>query len=89
MFNLKKLNEVAGKVRYPVEVKNRFAVTEDFDTEVKINSAWEIIRGHIQIFSQGVSMKNAVFWDVMPCGSCKNRHSGETWRFHHQGDKNR
>jgi hypothetical protein len=23
-------------------------------------------------------MKNAVFWDVMPCGSCKNRHSSET-----------
>jgi hypothetical protein len=19
-------------------------------------------------------MKNAVFWDVMPCGSCKSRH---------------
>jgi hypothetical protein len=21
-------------------------------------------------------MNNAVFWDVMPCGSCKNRHFG-------------
>jgi hypothetical protein len=20
----------------------------------------------------GVTMKNGVFWDVMPCGSCKN-----------------
>jgi hypothetical protein len=23
-------------------------------------------------------MKNGVFWDVMPCGSCKNRHFGGT-----------
>jgi hypothetical protein len=23
-----------------------------------------------------VTMKNAVFWDVMPCGSCKNRPFG-------------
>jgi hypothetical protein len=24
------------------------------------------------------SSKNAVFWDVTPCGSCKNRHFGRT-----------
>jgi hypothetical protein len=24
------------------------------------------------------SMKNGVFWDVMPCGSCKNRQFGGT-----------
>jgi hypothetical protein len=24
-----------------------------------------------------VTMKNAIFWDVMPCGSCKNRISEE------------
>jgi hypothetical protein len=23
-------------------------------------------------------MNNAVFWDVMPCGSCKNRRFGRT-----------
>jgi hypothetical protein len=23
-----------------------------------------------------VTMKNCVFWDVTPCGSCKNRHFG-------------
>jgi hypothetical protein len=23
-----------------------------------------------------VSMKNGVFWDVTPCGHCKNRHFG-------------
>jgi hypothetical protein len=25
-----------------------------------------------------VSMKNCVFWDVTPCGSCKNRRFGGT-----------
>jgi hypothetical protein len=33
-------------------------------------------------------MKNAVFWDVTMCDSCKNRHLGGTYRPHHQGDKN-
>jgi hypothetical protein len=34
-------------------------------------------------------MKNAIFWDVTPCGCCKNRCLGEMYRLHHQGDKNR
>jgi hypothetical protein len=38
---------------------------------------------------KAVTMKNGVFWDVTPCGSCKNRRFGETWRLLHQGDKNR
>jgi hypothetical protein len=25
-----------------------------------------------------VTMKNGVFWDVTPCGSCKNRRFGGT-----------
>jgi hypothetical protein len=28
-------------------------------------------------------MKNGVFWDVTPCGSCKNRRSGGTQRLLH------
>jgi hypothetical protein len=39
--------------------------------------------------STAVTMKNGVFWDVMLCGSCKNRRFGRTWRLFHQGDKNR
>jgi hypothetical protein len=34
-------------------------------------------------------MKNGVFWVVTPCGFCKNRRFGGTWRLLHQGDKNR
>jgi hypothetical protein len=36
-----------------------------------------------------VTMKNGVSWVVTPCGSCKNRRFGGTWRLLHQGDKNR
>jgi hypothetical protein len=35
-----------------------------------------------------VTMKNAVFWDVTPCGSCKNRRFGGTYRLHHHCGKN-
>jgi hypothetical protein len=36
-----------------------------------------------------ILLKNGVFWDVTPCGSCKNRRFGGTWRLLHQDDKNR
>jgi hypothetical protein len=26
----------------------------------------------------GTTLKNGVFWDVTPCGSCKNRRFGRT-----------
>jgi hypothetical protein len=34
-----------------------------------------------------VSIKNAVFWDVVPCGFCKNQRFAETCRLHLQGRK--
>jgi hypothetical protein len=34
-----------------------------------------------------VTMKNGVLWDVTPCGSCKNRRFGGTYRLLHQDDK--
>jgi hypothetical protein len=36
-----------------------------------------------------VTMKNALFWDVTSCGSCKNRRFGGAQHFHDQGEKNR
>jgi ATP-dependent exoDNAse (exonuclease V) alpha subunit len=48
-FNLKKLNEVERKEQYHVQISNRSAALEDLDTEVEINSAWETIRGNINI----------------------------------------
>jgi hypothetical protein len=40
------------------------------------------------VVSTAVIMKNGFFWDVKPCGCCKNRHFEGTLRLHHQGDKN-
>jgi hypothetical protein len=47
-----------------------------------------IFRVRFEVFAV-VTMKNCVFWDVTPCGSCKNRRFGGTSRLLHQGDKNR
>jgi hypothetical protein len=41
------------------------------------------------MFEIVITLKNGVFWDVTPCGCCKNRSFGGTWRLLHQGDKNR
>jgi pentatricopeptide repeat protein len=35
-----------------------------------------------------LTMKNAVFWNVMLCGSCKNRRFGGLYRLYHQAGKN-
>jgi hypothetical protein len=48
-FNLKRLKDAEGKEKYSVEISNRFAATEDLDTEVKINSARETIKENIKI----------------------------------------
>jgi hypothetical protein len=34
---------------------------------------------------KAATMENSVFWDVEPCGSCKNRCFGVTFRLHLQG----
>jgi hypothetical protein len=41
-FNLKKLSEVEGKERYCVEIPNRFAELQNFDTEVNVNPFTEM-----------------------------------------------
>jgi hypothetical protein len=40
-------------------------------------------------FFAEVTMKNGVFRDVTPCGSCKNLRFRGTSRLYHQGVKNR
>jgi hypothetical protein len=47
-FNLKELNDIEGKEQFRVEVSNRFAALEDWDTEMEINSVWEMIRENIK-----------------------------------------
>jgi hypothetical protein len=50
---------------------------------------WTILRSvRFEVFT-AVTMNNAVFWDVTPCGCCKNRRLGGNYRLHQQGAKNR
>jgi hypothetical protein len=37
---------------------------------------------------RAVTMKNFIFWDVTPCGSCKNQCFRGMYCLHHQGVKN-
>jgi hypothetical protein len=43
----------------------------------------------IYILENSVDIKNAVFWDIMSCGSYLNLGFGRTYYLHHQGEKNR
>jgi hypothetical protein len=38
-------------------------------------------------FHPSCSLKNAVFWNMMPCGSCKMQHFRGAFHLHHQGRK--
>jgi hypothetical protein len=48
-----------------------------------------ILSSDLTNMKQKYYLKNGVFWVVTPCGSCKNRRFGGTWRLLHQGNKNR
>jgi hypothetical protein len=37
----------------------------------------QVVHVRFEVFT-AVTMKNCVFWDVTPCGSCKNRRFGGT-----------
>jgi hypothetical protein len=45
-------------------------------------------RKFITVFTTALYLKNVVFWDAMPCGSCKNWRFRRSYRLHHQGGKN-
>jgi hypothetical protein len=46
-----------------------------FEIYVDIQTKLRYVR--FEVFT-AVTMKNGVFWDVTPCGSCKKRHFGGT-----------
>jgi hypothetical protein len=52
-LNLKKFNEVEGKVKCRVEVPNGFTASEDLDGEVEITTLWETIRENVKMSAKG------------------------------------
>jgi hypothetical protein len=71
--------------------RNRLADRPAFETQLHLQQRRDYgplsdcVR--FEVF-RAVTMKNGVFWVVTPCGSCKNRRFGGTWRLLHQGGKN-
>jgi hypothetical protein len=53
---------------------------------VTIPIAIQFISVRFEVFT-AVAMKNAVFWDVVPCRSCVNRRFGGTYSLRLQGRK--
>jgi hypothetical protein len=41
-----------------------------------------------QVGRQGIVELKNVFWNVSPCGSCRNRHFGGMYCLHLQGENN-
>jgi hypothetical protein len=46
-------------------------------TLIKFRKEYPINNVRFEV-SAAVTINNGVFWDVIPCGSCKNRHFGGT-----------
>jgi hypothetical protein len=67
-----------------------FIVTYVILRWIRVISPLNNILKQVQTYYQIILiMKKGVFWDVTPCGSCKNLRFGGTWHLLHQGDKNR
>jgi hypothetical protein len=64
----------------------RFMIVISWGLNTDVSSEWVSYIGYQKLNNV---LKNPVSWDVTLCGSCKDRRSGETYRLHHQGDKNR
>jgi hypothetical protein len=69
-----------------LEYKHQFRTAQETHYFFAIESS-RLMLCKIKVFTD-VNMKNVVFWDVTPCGSCKNRRFGEKYRLHHHGEEN-
>jgi hypothetical protein len=67
--------------QYRVKISETSTSSKTLDG-VKINRGWET---EYTNFDQ--KLKAAIFWDMTPSGSCKNRHFGRTYRLHIHGEK--
>jgi hypothetical protein len=50
---------------------------QNVDSSIDYTALYPTIWQHSKINYVGI-MKNGVFWDITPCGSCKNRRFGGT-----------
>jgi hypothetical protein len=43
-FNLRRLNEPEVKIKYQIEIRNRFAALENLNTDEDVKRAWETMK---------------------------------------------
>jgi hypothetical protein len=67
----------------PIQILCAFSYLPCMLHVASIKSSLILLR--FEVFT-AVNMKNGVFWDVTPCGSCKNRRFGGTYRLFQQGE---
>jgi hypothetical protein len=68
-----------------MEYKNPVRITQE-EYYVSATEPNQLMECKFEVFT-AVNFKDAVFWDVKSCGSCKNRHYGGTYRLNLYGDK--
>jgi hypothetical protein len=83
------MNEMEREGDKSKEIKGRETKKIETEKEVKARGRKSDEITKVQKCMKRYRKKNAVFWDVAPCGSCKYRRFGGMYRLHHQGDKNR
>jgi hypothetical protein len=59
--------------RFPEPLRCKQAKPREDETADWINEGIGLIRAKMKFLKLLASMKNGVFWDVTPCGSCKKR----------------
>jgi hypothetical protein len=75
----------ASLVRFAFSYLIRFVLMFPYIfTQISLLNSSYIVR--FEVFTV-VTMKNAVFWGVATCGSCKSQHFTGTYCLHHQGEE--
>jgi hypothetical protein len=87
-----KLEAVTSKGRPDTKTDwptDRRSLVKGYQTEKTQGMVWWTAECFVRCgVCTAVTVMNAVFRDVAPCGSCKNRRFGGSWPLHHRGDKN-
>jgi hypothetical protein len=78
------MSKILGNSRLP----KRLAASQGRLSYMKLVSSVSTVPGTSEpiVHGAGVTMKNAVFWHMMPRGPCQNGRFGGAYRFHHQGE---
>jgi hypothetical protein len=75
---------ISTAIKITTDISIIIVIISDFNTRTFELKLINYVRFEVLT---AVTMKNGVLLDVTPCGSCRNRRFGGTWRLLHQDDK--